>query len=95
MDQNRVLAEKVARWAKEGLPVIGIDLAGPESANTLEDQRSLEEMSELYEIAGPKIGRTVHCGESEAVSLETFKTNFLSLLAVTAGSAIKRSIELK
>lgn len=85
MDQNRVLAEKVARWAKEGLPVIGIDLAGPESANTLEDQRSLEEMSELYEIAGPKIGRTVHCGESEAVSLETFKKTLEGLKADRVG----------
>ena len=85
MDQNRVLAEKVARWAKEGLPVIGIDLAGPESANTLEDQRSLEEMSELYEIAGPKIGRTVHCGETEAVSLETFKKTLEGLKADRVG----------
>lgn len=85
MDQNRVLAEKVARWAKEGLPVIGIDLAGPESANTLEDQRSLEEMSELYEIAGPKVGRTVHCGETEAVSLETFKKTLEGLKADRVG----------
>lgn len=85
MDQNRVLAEKSARWAKEGLPVVGIDLAGPESANTLEDPRALEEMSELYELAGPKVGRTVHCGETRAVNLETFKKTLTGLKADRVG----------
>ena len=42
-------------------------------------------MSELYEIAGPKIGRTVHCGETEAVSLETFKKTLEGLKADRVG----------
>jgi len=85
MDQNRILAEKVARWSKEGLPLIGLDLAGPESACTLEDPQDLKEMSELYELAGPKVGRTVHCGETRAVSLETFKRTLKGLKADRVG----------
>lgn len=85
MDQNRVLAEKVALWSKEGLPVVGIDLAGPEAARTLDDPKELEEMSELYEIAGSKVGRTVHCGETRTISLETFKRTLAGLKADRVG----------
>lgn len=85
MDQNRILAEKVSRWSKEGLPVIGLDLAGPESACTLEDEAELEQMAALYESAGPKVGRTVHCGETRAISLETFKKTLTALKADRVG----------
>lgn len=85
MDQNRVLAQKVARWAKEGLPVIGVDLAGAESACTLEDPADLEEMAELYALAGPKVGRTVHCGETRTISLDTFKKTLSALKADRVG----------
>jgi adenosine deaminase len=85
MDQNRVLAEKVARWSKEGLPVIGIDLAGPESACPLDNPKDLEEMSEIYALAGQDVGRTVHCGETQAVDLETFKKTLEGLKADRVG----------
>lgn len=71
-EENLILAKKVARWSQEGLPVIGLDLAGPESSNSLQDPARLEEMAELYRLAGPQVGRTVHCGETSAVDLETF-----------------------
>ena len=71
-EENLILAKKVARWAEEGLPVVGLDLAGPESSNSLKDPARLEEMAELYRLAGPKVGRTVHCGETRAIDIETF-----------------------
>lgn len=85
MDQNRVLAEKTARWSREGLPVIGIDLAGPEASCTLEDDAMLEEMAELYSLPGPKVGRTVHCGETRAIDLKTFKKTLTALKADRVG----------
>lgn len=85
MDQNRILAEKTALWAGQGLPVVGIDLAGAESANPLTDPAQLEEMAELYALAGPKIGRTVHCGETRIVDLETFKKTLTALKANRVG----------
>lgn len=85
MDQNRVLAEKTALWSKQGLPVIGLDLAGAESANTLEDPKALEEMAEAFAMAGPKVGRTVHCGETRSISLKTFKKTLTALKADRVG----------
>jgi adenosine deaminase len=84
-DQNRVLAEKVALWSKEGLPVVGIDLAGPESANTLSDPKDLDQMAELFALAGDKVGRTVHCGETDAIDLETFMATMEALKADRVG----------
>jgi adenosine deaminase len=84
-DQNRILAEKVALWSKDGLPVIGIDLAGPESANTLSDPRELDKMAELFALAGDRVGRTVHCGETEAIDLETFMATMSALNADRVG----------
>ena len=71
-EENLILAKKVQRWADEGLPIVGLDLAGPESSNPLSDPAKLEEMAELYRLAGPKVGRTVHCGETRAIDLPTF-----------------------
>jgi len=85
MDQNRVLAEKAALWSKDGLPVIGIDLAGPESACTLESEQDLQEMAEAFELAGPLVGRTVHCGETRSITLETFKKSLTALKADRVG----------
>ena len=84
-DQNRVLAEKVALWSKEGLPVVGIDLAGPESANPLSDPKELDQMAELFALAGDKVGRTVHCGETTAIDLETFMATMTALDADRVG----------
>ena len=84
-EQNRILAEKVRLWSKQGLPIIGLDLAGPESSQTLEDPDDLEKMAELYALAGPKVGRTVHCGETRAISLETFLKTLSALKADRVG----------
>lgn len=84
-DQNRVLAEKAALWSKDGLPVIGIDLAGAESAQTLDDPKELDMMAEAFALAGPKVGRTVHCGETRAISLDTFKKTLTALKADRVG----------
>jgi adenosine deaminase len=70
--ENRILAQKVALWVEQGMPIIGLDLAGPESANPLSDPARLEEMQELYRLAGPRVGRTVHCGETRHIDLNTF-----------------------
>ncbi len=71
-EQNRILAEKVALWTAEGLPIVGLDLAGPESAEPLVENRALDQMAEFYALAGPHVGRTVHCGETRAIDLKTF-----------------------
>ena len=70
---NRTLAEKIRLWRKTEKKIIGVDLAGPESAMTLENPKDLESMAELYDIAaGDELGRTVHVGETPHVSLDTF-----------------------
>lgn len=84
-DQNRILAEKVALWSRDRLPVVGIDLAGPESANPLSDPKELKLMGELFAMAGDKVGRTVHCGETRAVDLETFMATVSELNADRVG----------
>ena len=84
-DQNRILAEKVALWSREGLPIVGIDLAGPESANPLSDPEELARMAELFALAGEKVGRTVHCGETTPISLDTFMATMEALNADRVG----------
>ena len=70
---NRTLAEKIAHWRKSQRKLIGIDLAGPESAMTLANPQDLEKMAELYDIAaGDQLGRTVHVGETRHISIDTF-----------------------
>ncbi len=72
-DVNRTLAEKVNHWRKQHKKLIGIDLAGPESTRSLADPADLEQMAELYDLAaGEELGRTVHCGETPHVDLNTF-----------------------
>lgn len=71
-EENLILARKVARWSEQGLPVVGIDLAGPESANPLKDKAALEQMADLFREAGARVGRTIHCGETRSVDLDTF-----------------------
>lgn len=84
-DQNRVLAEKVSLWSREGLPIVGIDLAGAESAQTLADPAKLAEMAEIFALAGDKVGRTVHCGETRDINLETFMATLTALKADRVG----------
>lgn len=71
-EANKILAEKVRHWKKSYPKIVGIDLAGPESAMTLENPKDLEQMAELYQLAGEGIGRTVHVGETRHISIETF-----------------------
>ncbi|MBI3927235.1 MAG: hypothetical protein HY319_16985 [Armatimonadetes bacterium] len=77
-EQNRILAEKVALWSGQGLPIVGIDLAGPEAARPLDNPSDLRKMADLFEAAG-RVGRTVHCGETSSVSLETFLATITAL----------------
>ncbi|MCB0324251.1 MAG: hypothetical protein KDD69_11795 [Bdellovibrionales bacterium] len=70
---NRTLAEKVRYWKKSQKKILGVDLAGPESAMTLSNPAELEQMAELFDIAaGDDLGRTVHVGETPHVNLDTF-----------------------
>jgi len=69
---NRTLAEKVRHWKTKSKRVIGIDLAGPESVMSLADDKDLENIAELYSIAGDGLGKTIHLGETEHVTIETF-----------------------
>ncbi len=71
-EANKILAQKVHHWKKTHKKVVGIDLAGPESAITLENPSDLKQMAEIYELAGDGIGRTIHVGETRHVNLETF-----------------------
>lgn len=85
MEQNLILAEKVALWSDQGLPVIGLDLAGPESAQPLVERVALDQMAECFAIAGKLVGRTVHCGETRAVDLDTFIATVTRLKADRVG----------
>jgi len=69
---NRTLAAKINYWKKQDPHIIGIDIAGPESANNFESQAKLEEFAEIYRSAEGGLGKTVHVGETEHVSLDTF-----------------------
>ena len=70
---NRTLAEKIQYWRKTQKKIIGVDLAGPESVMTLENDSDLEQMAEIYDIAaGSELGRTAHIGETAHVNIDTF-----------------------
>lgn len=70
---NRTLAEKVQHWKKTHGKIVGVDLAGPESVKNLADEKDLEKMAEIFDIAaGDDLGRTVHVGETPHVSIDTF-----------------------
>ncbi|HMO18719.1 MAG TPA: hypothetical protein PKA63_10380 [Oligoflexia bacterium] len=72
-EMNRILAEKIAFWRSTQRKIIGVDLAGPESALTLESDKDLAQIAELYDIAaGDELGRTVHVGETPHISIDTF-----------------------
>lgn len=71
-EANLISAKKVAMWSEHSKKIIGIDLAGPESLNSLSDPKRLEEMRIVFEEAGPNVGRTVHVGETRHVDIKTF-----------------------
>ena len=77
---NRTLAEKVRHWRKSQKKLIGIDLAGPESAMALDSAEDLQRMAELYDMAaGDELGRTVHVGETPHVDVDTFVATIKAL----------------
>jgi adenosine deaminase len=72
LEANMILAQKTALWCEKSDKIIGIDLAGPESKNSLSDSKKLAEMKEVYSVIPKKVGRTAHVGETEHVNIETF-----------------------
>lgn len=86
---NRTLAEKIRYWRASHKKIIGIDLAGPESAMTLADPEDLERMAEVFELAaGNELGRTVHCGETAHITIETFLNTLRALKPHRVGHPI-------
>jgi hypothetical protein len=75
-EANAVLAAKTRRWRSVYPNIIGIDLAGSERACSLSDPDDRARMRELFaEASGAgsgSLGRTIHCGETPFVDLETF-----------------------
>lgn len=71
-EANMILAKKTAVWSERTGKIIGIDLAGSESANSLSQPAELSMMKAIYDAAGPRVKRTVHAGETEHVDIETF-----------------------
>jgi adenosine deaminase len=71
-EANLALAKKTRLWREKTNKIIGIDLAGHESVNSLSSPRKLEEMRIVFDEAGPGLGRTVHVGETPHVDIETF-----------------------
>jgi adenosine deaminase len=72
-EMNKVLAEKISYWRKEKSKLVGIDLAGPESALPMTSDSDLKKLEELYDIAaGDTLGRTVHVGETSHTTIEAF-----------------------
>lgn len=71
-EANMALAKKTRLWREKTNKIIGIDLAGHESVNSLSSPRKREEMRIVFDEAGPGLGRTVHVGESHHVDIETF-----------------------
>lgn len=70
---NQILAEKINLWSEGGnSPIVGIDLAGPESVNPLSSDSQLAEMKAVFDSVNPSLGRTIHVGETPHVDLETF-----------------------
>lgn len=71
-EANMVLARKTLEWAARSKCIVGVDLAGHESVNPLNDPRKLSEMRTVFQELGDVVPRTVHCGETPHVDLDTF-----------------------
>ncbi len=71
-DANMILAQKTAIWAEKNDKIIGIDLAGPESKNSLSSPQKLAEMKAVYDLIPERIGKTAHVGETPHVDIATF-----------------------
>ena len=71
-EANMILARKIRKWSEQTKKIIGVDLAGPESANPLSDARARREMKAIFDEVGTTMGRTIHVGETPHVNLKTF-----------------------
>ena len=71
-EANKILAEKTAKWSELSPHIVGVDLAGSESSNTLQDPKRLQAMADVFSIVPPSLGRTIHAGETKHVDLNTF-----------------------
>ena len=71
-EANMVLARKTAEWRKRNKLIVGVDLAGHESINSLASPKQLQEMKEIFDAVGADCPRTVHVGETRHVDIETF-----------------------
>jgi adenosine deaminase len=82
-EANAVLAAKTRRWRSVYPNIIGVDLAGSERVCPLSDPDDRARMKELFAEAagtGPgSLGRTIHCGETPFVDLETFIATITAL----------------
>ena len=71
-DANMVLARKIEEWRQKSGKIVGVDLAGPESVNSLSDPKRLAEMKAVFDTVHPSLGRTIHVGETPHVDLDCF-----------------------
>lgn len=71
-EANSILANKVRDWSEAETSIVGVDLAGPESVNPLSDSTELKKMKEVFKLIGPRVGKTIHVGETPHVDLKTF-----------------------
>lgn len=82
-EANAVLASKIRRWRTTYPNLIGVDVAGSERACSLAEPNDRARLRELFDEAtgiGPEaLGRTIHCGETPAVDLDTFIATITAL----------------
>jgi hypothetical protein len=82
-EANTVLAAKTRYWRSVYSNIIGVDLAGSERVCPLSDPDDCARMREFIEEAAGtgsgSLGRTIHCGETPFVDLETFIATISSL----------------
>lgn len=82
-EANTVLAAKTRKWRAAYPNLIGIDLAGSERAGSLANSNDRVRMRDLFSEAGGTgagaLGRTIHCGETPAVDLDTFVATLQAL----------------
>ena len=71
-EANMRLAEKIVLWQERSEKIVGVDLAGSEKMNPLDDPQALKDMKAVYDLVGDTVGKTVHCGETPYVSVDTF-----------------------
>lgn len=71
-EANMALAHKTVEWCERSDTIIGIDLAGHESVNSLSSPKKLEEMKQVFDMVGDRLPRTIHVGETPHVDIDTF-----------------------